>query len=58
MLVVPGPLSPASSLGGAFSPLVGKLADIYSIHTVLIWMAFLPLPAIALVLMFPKVRGS
>ncbi len=43
----------AYGLGGAFSPLAGKLADMHSIHAVLDVMAFAPLLTIPLILLFP-----
>ncbi|MBN1833709.1 MAG: MFS transporter [Deltaproteobacteria bacterium] len=48
----------AFGLGGAISPLVGKLADIYSIHTVLMWVSFLPLLSLPFILTFPRVRSA
>jgi len=47
----------AYGLGGAFSPLVGKLADIISIQEALFYLAFVPLVTVAVVCFFPKVRG-
>jgi MFS transporter, FSR family, fosmidomycin resistance protein len=44
----------AFGLGGAVAPLVGKLADIYSIHTVLIGVSFLPLLGLPLIAFFPR----
>jgi FSR family fosmidomycin resistance protein-like MFS transporter len=43
----------AYGLGGAFSPLIGKLADLYSIETVLFWVAFVPLLTLVLIRFFP-----
>jgi FSR family fosmidomycin resistance protein-like MFS transporter len=47
----------AFGLGGAISPLVGKLADIYSIHSVLMGVSFLPLLSLPLIFTFPRVRS-
>jgi FSR family fosmidomycin resistance protein-like MFS transporter len=44
----------AYGLGGAMAPVVGKLADLYSIATVLWAVAFIPLVTIPLILFFPK----
>jgi len=46
----------AYGLGGAFSPLTGKLADIFSIQTMLFNIAFIPLLTIGLIFFFPKIR--
>lgn len=46
----------AYGLGGAMAPLVGKLADIYSIADVLWWVAFIPLITVPLILLFPGRR--
>ncbi len=43
----------AYGLGGAVAPLVGMLADRYSVDTVLWSLAFLPLLALPLILMIP-----
>jgi MFS transporter, FSR family, fosmidomycin resistance protein len=43
----------AYGLGGAVAPLVGKLADIYSVADVLWGVAFIPLITVPLILMFP-----
>jgi FSR family fosmidomycin resistance protein-like MFS transporter len=43
----------AYGLGGAFSPLIGKLADLYSIETVLFWVAWVPLLTLVLIRFFP-----
>ncbi|MBF0378394.1 MAG: MFS transporter [Desulfamplus sp.] len=48
----------AYGLGGVASPLVGKLADIYSIETVLFYLAFLPILSIVIIAKFPDVRVS
>lgn len=44
----------AYGLGGAVSPLVGKLADIYGLETVLFYSAFVPLVSLIFILKFPK----
>jgi len=46
----------AYGLGGAFSPLTGKLADIFSIQTMLFNMAFIPLLTLGLIFFFPNIR--
>jgi FSR family fosmidomycin resistance protein-like MFS transporter len=48
----------AFGLGGAISPLVGKLADMYSIHSVLMGVSFLPLLSLPLIFTFPRVRSQ
>ncbi len=45
----------AYGLGGAISPLVGKLADIYGLETVLFYSAFIPLVCLAFIVKFPNV---
>jgi len=47
----------AYGLGGALSPLVGKLADLYSIERVLFAVAFIPLVTLVPIFYFPRVRG-
>jgi FSR family fosmidomycin resistance protein-like MFS transporter len=44
----------AYGLGGAVSPLVGKLADIYGLETVLFYSAFVPLVSLIFILKFPR----
>ena len=46
----------AFGLGGVVSPLVGKLAELYSMQTVLTGVSFLPLLSLPLILTFPRVR--
>jgi MFS transporter, FSR family, fosmidomycin resistance protein len=46
----------AYGLGGVMSPLVGRLADLYSLQIVLIGVSFLPLLSLPLILNFPRVR--
>jgi len=48
----------AYGLGGAISPLVGRLADTYTIRPVLTIMAAIPLLTIPLILKFPRVGGN
>jgi FSR family fosmidomycin resistance protein-like MFS transporter len=48
----------AFGLGGVFSPLVGKLADIFSIHTVLLFVTFVPLLSLVMIFFFPDVGGK
>jgi FSR family fosmidomycin resistance protein-like MFS transporter len=48
----------AYGLGGALAPVVGKMADIYSIPTVLWTVAFIPILTIPLILRFPRGRRS
>ena len=43
----------AYGLGGAVSPLVGKLADIYGLETILFYSAFVPLVSLIFILKFP-----
>ena len=45
----------AFGLGGALSPVVGKLADLYSIHSVLMAVSLLPLLSLPLIFTFPRV---
>ncbi|RLC02721.1 MAG: MFS transporter [Deltaproteobacteria bacterium] len=46
----------AYGLGGAVSPLIGKLADIYGLETVLFYSAFIPVVTLLPILKFPKIR--
>lgn len=46
----------AYGLGGAVAPVVGKLADLYSVSTVLWAVSFVPLATIPLILLFPRER--
>ncbi len=48
----------AYGLGGIVSPGVGKLADIYSIQTVLLYVAFVPLLTLTMIFFFPDVGGK
>jgi FSR family fosmidomycin resistance protein-like MFS transporter len=45
----------AYGLGGVFSPLIGKLADIFSIKAVLVYVAFIPLISLVMIFFFPDV---
>ncbi|VVS94981.1 MFS transporter [Desulfoluna spongiiphila] len=44
----------AFGLGGFFSPLVGKLADLYSIKTVLFYISFIPVLTVFIIFFFPE----
>ena len=46
----------AFGLGGVVSPLVGRLADLYSMQSVLTGVSFLPLLSLPLILTFPRVQ--
>ena len=46
----------AYGLGGAVAPVVGRLADIYSVATVLWAVSFIPLLTVPLILIFPRVN--
>ncbi len=46
----------AYGLGGAVAPVVGRLADLYSVATVLWAVAFIPLVTVPLILMFPVAK--
>ena len=48
----------AYGLGGAMAPVVGQLADIYSVATVLWAVSFIPLITIPFILMFPRVEKT
>ncbi len=48
----------AYGLGGAITPLVGKMADIYSIRPVLIFVACIPLLTLPIIAFFPKIRSN
>jgi FSR family fosmidomycin resistance protein-like MFS transporter len=48
----------AFGLGGLVAPLVGRLADIYSVGTVLLALALVPLLTLPLIYFFPAVRNS
>jgi FSR family fosmidomycin resistance protein-like MFS transporter len=46
----------AFGLGGAIAPVVGKLADLYSINSVLMGVSLLPLLTLPLIFSFPRVK--
>jgi FSR family fosmidomycin resistance protein-like MFS transporter len=46
----------AYGLGGAITPIVGKLADTYTIRPVLTIIAFIPLCTVLIIALFPKTR--
>ena len=45
----------AFGLGGIISPVVGKMADLFSIDQVLFWVGLIPLLSLVFILRFPKV---
>ncbi len=46
----------AYGLGGLVSPMIGKLADLFTIDSVLLGAALVPLSTLALILRFPEVN--
>lgn len=46
----------AYGLGGAISPFIGKLADIYGLETVLFYAAFVPAACLICIFRFPEVK--
>jgi FSR family fosmidomycin resistance protein-like MFS transporter len=48
----------AYGLGGAITPLIGRLADSYAIRPVLTVMAVVPLLTLPLIALFPKVKSN
>ncbi|MGD9333027.1 MAG: hypothetical protein PVJ53_17065 [Desulfobacterales bacterium] len=46
----------AFGLGGIVAPLVGKLADIYTVRTVLCGISFVPLATLLLIARFPSIH--
>jgi MFS transporter, FSR family, fosmidomycin resistance protein len=48
----------AFGLGGAVSPIIGKLADLYSIQSVLIGVSLLPLLTLPFIFTFPRVSST
>lgn len=46
----------AFGLGGILAPVVGKLADLYSIDRVLIGVSLLPLLTLPFIFSFPRVK--
>ncbi|MBI9083162.1 MAG: MFS transporter [Desulfobacterales bacterium] len=47
----------AFGLGGALSPLVGKMADLFSVREVLTAVSFIPILTLGLIAFFPHVGG-
>ncbi len=45
----------AYGLGGMFSPLVGKLADIYGLENILFYSVFIPILTLFFIIKFPKI---
>ena len=45
----------AYGLGGVISPVIGKLSDLFSIQTVLLYVTFIPLLTLVLIFFFPDV---
>jgi len=45
----------AYGLGGVISPVIGKLSDLFSIQTVLFYVAFIPLLTLVIIYFFPDV---
>jgi MFS transporter, FSR family, fosmidomycin resistance protein len=48
----------AYGLGGAVTPIVGKLADTYSIRPVLVFVACIPLLALPIISLLPRTRAN
>lgn len=48
----------AYGLGGGITPIVGKLADTFTIRPVLTFIAFIPLIAVPIIGLFPKTRSN
>lgn len=48
----------AYGLGGAITPIIGKLADIFTIRPVLSCVAVIPLLALPVIALFPKIRSN
>jgi len=46
----------AYGLGGALSPFIGKLADLYGLETILFYTAFIPIVTLLPIMKFPKVQ--
>jgi FSR family fosmidomycin resistance protein-like MFS transporter len=47
----------AYGLGGALTPITGKLADLYSIPVILFYVSFVPLATIVLILFLPTTKN-
>jgi len=45
----------AYGLGGVISPVIGKLSDLFSIQTVLLYVSFIPILTLVLIFFFPNV---
>ncbi|MBW2249606.1 MAG: MFS transporter [Deltaproteobacteria bacterium] len=45
----------AYGLGGVISPVIGKLSDLFSIQTVLLYVAFIPLLTLVIIFFFPDI---
>jgi FSR family fosmidomycin resistance protein-like MFS transporter len=48
----------ALGVGGIMSPIVGKLADIYTVKAVLAWLPVVPLLSMLLVMRLPNIGGA
>jgi FSR family fosmidomycin resistance protein-like MFS transporter len=48
----------AFGLGGVITPIVGKLADTFTIRPVLSFIACIPLIAVPIIALFPKTHGN
>ena len=48
----------AYGLGGVISPIIGKLSDLFSIQTVLLYVAFIPLLTLVIIFFFPDVGSK
>jgi len=48
----------AYGLGGAITPIVGILADTYTIRPVLLVIAAIPLLTLPIIALFPKTRSN
>ena len=48
----------AYGLGGVISPVIGKLSDLFSIQTVLLYVAFIPLLTLVIIFFFPDVGSK
>jgi FSR family fosmidomycin resistance protein-like MFS transporter len=44
----------AYGLGGVFTPLTGRLGDVFGLESVLLYSAFVPLVTLVLIAKFPK----
>jgi len=48
----------AYGLGGVFSPVIGKLSDMYTVETVLFYTALIPIPTLFLIYYFPDLENN